>query len=261
MEIFNRLALRQHLQRAHSLRLTQPTLFALGAEQLLDRLTDVKQTFPNILELGARSVDLQSVLVKQVGIYVATELVPSGNTQDIMRVIADEELIPFSANTFDLVVSNLALHWVNDLPGCLAQARYVLKPAGLFQAVLLGGQTLHELRDCLQEAEYQLTGGLRPRMAPMTDALAASQLLQRAGFSLPVADAETIHYEFSDCYALMRFLRAHAETNISAARPRHFSARQLFKLTADLYQSRYPAQTGQGITASFEYIFLHGWKT
>ena len=71
------------------------------------------------------------------------------------RVAADPELVPFRDASFDLVVSNLVLHWTADLPGALVQLRRALRPDGLLLAAMLGGQTLIELRTALFEAELE----------------------------------------------------------------------------------------------------------
>ena len=67
--------------------------------------------------------------------------------------VADEERLPFQAQSLDLVVSTLALHWTNDLPGALIQVRRALKPDGLFIGAIFGGATLTELRQALMQAE------------------------------------------------------------------------------------------------------------
>ena len=74
-------------------------------------------------------------------------------------MVADEELLPFGAGRFDLVLSCFSLHWVNDLPGALAQIAHALKPDGLFLAAFAGGTTLVELREALLRAELELEGG------------------------------------------------------------------------------------------------------
>lgn len=61
-------------------------------------------------------------------------------------MVVDEEHLPFEANSFDMVISNLVLHWVNDLPGVLRQIRSVLKPDGLFLASMFGNETLWQLK-------------------------------------------------------------------------------------------------------------------
>lgn len=107
-----------------------------------------------------------------------------------LRLQADEERLPFADQSLDLVVSTLALHWTNDLPGSLIQVRRALRPDGLFLASILGGATLTELRQALMAAEAEITGGAGLRVAPLADAYDAAGLLQRAGFALPVADVD-----------------------------------------------------------------------
>ena len=87
-------------------------------------------------------------------------------------------------------MSGLALHRVNDLPGALIQIRRALRPDGLFIAAALGSRSLQELREALIEAEAELHGGASPRVAPFADVREYGALLQRAGFALPVTDAE-----------------------------------------------------------------------
>ena len=62
------------------------------------------------------------------------------------RLLADEEYLPFKENCFDLVVSSLSLHWVNNLQSCLSQIKYCLKEDGVFIGSVFGGDTLKELR-------------------------------------------------------------------------------------------------------------------
>ena len=94
--------------------------------------------------------------------------------------------------SLNLVVSGLALHRVNDLPGALIQIRRALAPDGLFLGAALGSRSLHELREALLEAEAEETGGASPHIAPFADLRDYGALLQRAGFALPVTDAELL---------------------------------------------------------------------
>lgn len=176
-----------------------------------------------------------------------------------MLTAADEELLPFAPQSFDLIVSNLSLHWVNDLPGTLAQIWQALKPEGLFLATLFGGQTLFELRACLLDAELAVTGGVSPRLSPSIDMQTASALLQRAGFSLPVTDQEIITLSYSDIFALMRDVRGMGETNAHGQRWRKATRREVFLLADRLYKERFARADGR-LPATFEVIFLHGWQ-
>ncbi len=135
-------------------------------------------------------------------------------------VALDPEQLPFAEGAFNLIVSPLALHWVNDLPGALIQLRRALEPDGLMLASLFGGETLNELRLALIEAEAELTGGAGPRVAPFADLQDVAGLLQRAGFALPAADRDVITVRYAEPMRLLADLRAMGETAaLSAAQP------------------------------------------
>jgi SAM-dependent methyltransferase len=172
-----------------------------------------------------------------------------------LAVAGDEEWLPFAEDSFDLVVASLSLHWVNDLPGALVQIRRVLKPDGLFLASLPGLGTLQELREALAGAESELRGGLSPRVSPFPELRDLAGLLQRAGFALPVADAETLPIRYRNPMALFRDLRAAGETNAVLARDGRTPPRDLLPLAA----SRLP-EDAEGIPASFRLLVMTGWS-
>jgi SAM-dependent methyltransferase len=173
--------------------------------------------------------------------------------------VADEESLPFAPASFDLVVSAMDLHWVNDLPGTLIQINRILKPDGLLLAAMLGGATLWQLRQALATAESEIEGGLSPRVSPFADLRDIAALLQRAGFALPVADSETIDVEYDNALALMRDLSAMGESNLVAERRRSFSRRATLLRAAAIYGERFTLPSGR-VVASFEVLFLHGWR-
>ena len=134
-------------------------------------------------------------MADRIGEIVSADLSPAF-AKPPLGVVADEEALPFADASFDLVVSALSLHWVNDLPGALIQIRRVLKPDGLFIGVALGGRTLTELRQSLLAAEEEIRGGAANRVSPFMDVIDGAGLLQRTGFAMPVADndARTVRY-------------------------------------------------------------------
>lgn len=172
--------------------------------------------------------------------------------------VPDSDILALNQTAHDLVVHAMSLHWANDPVGQLIQCRRSLRPDGLFLGVCLGGQTLHELRSCLGQAEVAVTGGLSPRIAPMAELRDLGALLQRAGFALPVADAVTVPVQYNDIHHLMRDLRAMGEANALSSRLRRPTARKVLEQAGLLYQEHFGAGTGQ-ITATFELIFLTGW--
>jgi Methylase involved in ubiquinone/menaquinone biosynthesis len=158
---------------------------------------------------------------------------------------------------YDLAVSILGLHNINDLPGVLVQIRRALKPDGLFVAAMFGGSTLSELRDSFAQGEIAATGGVSPRVTPMADVRELGALLQRAGFALPVADVErtTVHYR--DFFTLVKDLRAMGETNALAGR-KPFLSRAALAAALAHYRDHH-SDGGGKLIATFDIVYLLGW--
>lgn len=230
------------------------------AERLIDRLDLVNRDFAAIVDLGARDGVLTRMLAERQGAGLVVAVEPSARQlpgRTAPCVCADPELIPFRDASFDLAASCLALHWCADLPGALVQIRRGLKPDGLLLAALFGGSTLVELRTALFEAELAEEGGVSPRVSPTVELSDAAGLLQRAGFSMPVADSETITVTYPDMLALMRDLRFMGETNALTTR-RGFLSRATLARAGAIYGERFGTGDGR-IKATFEVLFLTGW--
>jgi SAM-dependent methyltransferase len=258
--IFDRGLVRKRRDRAAAGFAAYDFLVREAAERLADRLSDVKRRFPLALDLGCHTGILAETLDGRGGIdtLVQCDLSPAMAARAAASgrpsLAADEEWLPFAPASLDLVLSCLSLHWVNDLPGTLAQIRRVLKPDGLFLAVMLGGRTLGELRGALSAAEIEVEGGLSPRVSPFADVRDLGQLLQRAGFSLPVADADVIRVSYGDPMRLLADLRGMGATNAVAERRRTFTRRAtLFAALAN-----YP-RDGERLPATFELLTMTGW--
>jgi len=173
-------------------------------------------------------------------------------------ILSDDDVLNLHPSAHDLVIHVMALHWANDPVGQLIQCRRALKPDGLFLGVMLGGQTLNELRSCLGQAEVAVRGGLSPRVAPMGDVRDLGALLQRGGYALPVADTATLTAEYSDLTTLMQDLRAMGEANALTSRDRQFTRRDIFEQAASLYQDAFPGQQ-KALRVTYELVILTGW--
>lgn len=257
---FDRRAWRLHRDRA-ARGICADFLHAEVAERLVDRLGAVNREFLAVLDVGSHGGALSRALTQHPGIERVVSFDPSLGflARGVgIRVAADPELVPFRDGCFDLVATALALHWAGDLPGALVQLRRVLQPDGLFLGAMLGGNTLVELRTALIEAELAEEGGASPRVSPTADLADAAALLLRAGFALPVADAETIIATYPDAIALMRDLRGMGETNALTARRRTPLRRGTLRRAAGLYAERFGLPDGR-IPATFDILFLTGW--
>ena len=239
------------------LRRRQTRAIALGAETFLaDRVADdmaerlhvVTRKFVGVADIGSPGAALRK---------------PSRDKFDGIRSYvdlpkSDDEPLPLGHASLDLAVSSLALQFVNDLPGVLAQIQRALKPDGLFLAAMIGGDTLTELRQSFAAAEAEIEGGVSPRVFPFIDLRDAGALLQRAGFALPVTDVDRITVRYDNAFALMHDLRRMGATNIMMERSRKFLRRTTLLRMADIYREKFSDPDGR-IRATFDVVWLSGW--
>ena len=234
-------------------------LMEIAAEELAGRLSIVERHFEKAVELhGATGQAAGAALATgKIGAVERIELPGAHLPGDKVREAELEapELAPASVN---LVLSPLSLHLTNDTPGVLAQIRRALKPDGLLLAAIPGAGTLQELRDVLLAAEIEIHGGASPRVIPFADVRDIGALLQRAGFALPVVDAETYTVRYDSLFALMRDLRAMGMANPLADRSRRPLPKRFFLRAAELYAERYSDPDGR-IRATFSIIYASGW--
>ena len=170
----------------------------------------------------------------------------------------ESEPLALAPESLDLAVSALALQFVNDLPGVLAQIRRALKPDGLLLAAMIGGDTLTELRQTFAAAEAECEGGVSPRVAPSADLREIGALLQRTGFALPVTDVDRVVVRYDSAFALMADLRRMGATNILVERRRTPTRRATLLRMAQIYGERFADPDGR-IRATFDIIWLSGW--
>ena len=261
LAVFDRRAVGRNRDRAARHLDQHDFLLCEVAERLADRLDDVKRRFPLALDLGCHTGQMARQLGGRGGIQtlVSCDLSPGmAGRAGPFAVAADEEALPFAERRFDLVLSCLSLHWVNDLPGALVQARRSLKPDGLFLAAMLGGDTLSELRAAFAEAEISEEGGISPRISPFADVRDAGHLLQRAGFALPVADADAVTVYYGDPMRLMADLHGMGESNAVAERRKGFTRRATLGAAQVCYRALFGDANGR-VPCTFRILYLTGW--
>jgi NADH dehydrogenase [ubiquinone] 1 alpha subcomplex assembly factor 5 len=259
--IFDRPALIAHRERAARTAAPPDFLLTHVADDIADRLSLIRRTFARALNLTAATGALSRRLRAMPGVeeVVSSELSPLlARGLPAPALVADEEALPFAPQSFDLVVSGLALQFVNDLPGALAQIRRILKPDGLFMGAMIGGHSLTELRQASLAAESELYGGASPRVAPFVDVRDLGALLQRAGFALPVTDSDPLTVTYADPLRLMQELKAMGASNILVDRRRLPMTRSFLLRIAEIYAERFSDADGRA-TATFEILTMTAW--
>jgi len=210
------------------------------ADRMQDRIQDVNRPFEQILDVGGDAVRFTA----------------RAESADIATL--SEDPLDLKPGHYGLILSNLFLHWVNDLPGLLIQLNRALKPDGLMLASLLGGETLFELRHSLLAAEAEITGGANARVIPFAEVKDLGSLLQRAGFALPVADMDTITVTYEHPLKLMHELRGMGEANALIGRSKTFLRRDVLMRACAIYQEKFGLENGR-VPATFQIMYLTGW--
>ncbi|KAI9179953.1 hypothetical protein H9P43_005314 [Blastocladiella emersonii ATCC 22665] len=243
------------------------------AARLVDRILDVKNRYPVIVDVGSGA----GHVVKHLDADITSKVVMCDMSRDLLyrdadldgerdveieRRVLDEETQlggAFAPDSLDMVVSNLSMHWVNDLPGVLIQAHRCLKPDGVFIGAMLGGDSVFELRTSLQLAELEREGGVSPRVSPMAVSADMGGLLSRAGFTLTTVDVDEVVVDYPSAYELVDDLRAMGESNAVAQR-RPALKRDTLAAAAAIYQAMHGNPDGNSVPATFQVIYLIGWK-
>lgn len=260
-EIFDRELMTRRRDRAAAMAAEHDFLLQRVAEDLVQRLSFIRRRFPLAVNLGAyhgvvsRCLRASGVADMVIDMELSARLLARCVGP---RVRADEELLPFRAGSLDLVVSGLALHLLNDLPGALAQIRRALKPDGLLLAAMLGGRTLHELREAFLLAETESEAGTSPHVIPFADVRDLGGLLQRAQLALPVSDSDRVIVHYPNPLALMRELQAMGASNMLRDRRKRPTRRGTLLRAAEIYAGRHGLADGR-IAATFDIITITGW--
>ena len=233
-----------------------------AAEDAVDRLLTILRHFSLAVEAPNHDGALKNAIARADGFQSIGTLIEFDTTGAFAtsgpHCRGELERLPFADESVDLVVSLLALHWTNDLVGVLVQFRRMLRPDGLFLGTMFTGQTLTELRQCLLEAEAEVTGGAAPRVSPFADGPDLAMLASRAGLALPVVDIDRVTVRYAHPLELLRDLRAMGETNALRAEDRRPLRRDVLMRAMALYQARFSEADGR-VRATFEMSTLTGW--
>ena len=245
---FDRALVRHRKRRAQKL-LGDRFLYARCADDVVERVLDVKRQFQNTLLIGAP--DITQNIVERLGNKI-------GHTISVSDVVCDEEVLPFKPESFDLVLNLLTLHAVNEVPQVLLKTRSILKPDGLFLAAFFGGETLSVLRHVMYAAEDKFYGRVSPRISSMITLDLATSLLSRSGFTMPVADRDVVNVSYNNLGTLYTDLRLMGETNVLAVRANTPVSRRFFNEVETIYKLDHSTDAGK-FAVKFEIIWLTGW--
>ena len=169
----------------------------------------------------------------------------------LRAVCGDLEQLPLKDQAVELVWSNLALQWLNDLPRALAEMHRVLAPGGLLMFSTFGPDTLKELRHAYERTDS------RTHVNHFIDMHDIGDMLVAARFADPVMDMETLTLTYDDIRGLMRDLKAIGARNVTRGRPGGLSGKSALNAVAREYEAH--RRDGK-LPATFEVVYGHAWK-
>lgn len=262
------------------------------SRKTIERLSYLKVPFDNVLDFGAHSGNFEKVLCeerwderdptwKEDRLIVKNKIgkilmvdssegllfkdMESRFNKDLQvdRIVADEEEFNIpeltGENQYDLIVSNLSLHWINDLPQAFKNLHKCLKPDGCFIGSMFGGDTLFELRTSLQLAEMERCGGISPRISPFVGSADVGNLMQKAGFQMLTVDVQEFVVDYPHTMAIMEDLKLMGENNAVLMSPPPLT-KDLLMAVEPIYRELHGDKTTGHLPATFRFVYMIGWK-
>jgi malonyl-CoA O-methyltransferase len=205
--------------------------FALQKKFKSAKLVSLDIAFKMLKKTGQQQPFLQKILHKQ------------------QLVCADIESLPIASNSMNLLWSNLALQWCNDLDAAFNEVARVLQPDGLFMFSTFGPDTLKELRAASSNGHTHVS-----RFIDMHD---IGDALTRAGFSAPVLDVEHYTLTYDDVKGVMKDLKSIGAHNATFGRNRGLAGRGFLNNLTQQYER---FRTQGKLPATFEVIYGHAWR-
>lgn len=233
-------------------------------EALLDRLPGIRCSPQTILDLGCGTGYFETFLkklypvAKIIGLDKSNGMLVQAQAKekeyqltDIHWVGGCAENLPFSDHSFELVYSNLMLHWSNDFTKSLKEIRRILKPEGLLLFSMVGPDTLQELRYCWRTIDDQ------PHVHLFVDMHDLGDSLLQTPFVDPVMDVEYFTLLYSEALDLMKELKKLGVQNIAKDRQRGLTSKGTLKKLIQAYEC-FRSQEGK-LPATWEIIYGHAW--
>lgn len=229
-QIFNRQLYKRNIERSLKNYHKHNFLVADVSENIENRISDFNTKFDKVLIYGFFESNLSETKHADKA-HIATN---QANT-----IVFDEEYNPLVGKEYDLIISNLSLHFVNDIPGALHQYKRCLKKDGLLIASFFGPKTLGDLRSIFLELDNEQLGGITIHISPFIDMKDGAWLLQRAGFKDPVADNRIISVKYKDIMQLFRDIKGFGQGNCIHIAHHKFLGKNYFQKLKHFYSVKH----------------------
>lgn len=225
------------------------------SQRIVERMKYVKRDFIHAVQIGSDTgIITQSVQSSGGEIFIADSSPKPLGQLNHVHVACDDEQLPFKENSFDLIISMMTAHWINDLPGFFKQCLWSLKPDGWFITAMIGEDSLTTTKNLMMHCDIEHHHKAFQRFLPTIRTKDAGKLLQRAGFALPIADVDRIQIQYDSIDSLLNDIRSSGQAN--ACYDRRVTA-PILKTQMEMLRN---LQVSKELTLDLEIVFLSGWK-
>lgn len=230
-------------------------------QRMLDRLDVVKMQPEVVLDLGCGTGVATAALAKRykkakiVALDFALPMLKKTHKRGTFLrkpkcVCGDLESLPLKDDSVDLIYSNAAIQWANDLDATFKEFRRVLKPGGLLMFTTFGPDTLKELRAAWSQADQH------PHVSTFLDMHDVGDALLRSRFSDPVMDVDRMVLTYQDAMGLMKDLKILGAHNVTHDRQKGLTGKGRIKAMQEAYET---FRTDGILPASYEIVYGHAW--
>jgi NADH dehydrogenase [ubiquinone] 1 alpha subcomplex assembly factor 5 len=260
MKIFDRSQLRINKSKAFDSYKESIFLYELALENIESRLF-IKQHYDKALFIGMRNIDASHPITEH---HAIKHKIFADSSPEYLaeckgeKILIDEEYLPFAQESFDLVISLLNIHTINDVPGFLLQIKSILKPGGVFIGTLFGSKTLLELKHACVDAELRIGIASSMHVFPMTDIKEIANLAASCGFAEPISDSEVLVVHYKTLAKLFTDIKNIGERNILYSRIKSAMSRNFFIKIEEAYKDKFGIlyNDQKCFPATFEIIYL-----
>lgn len=232
------------------------------ASRLFERLELMNVSPKNVLDAGCGTGYCSRILKKRypkskiTAIDLSLGMIEqakslNGFFSKVDYQVADIEQLPFDTNSFDVVFSNMAVHWLKDQKKLFVELNRVLKPGGLLIFSTLGPDTLIELSETWQQIDDNT------RLWNFYDMHIIGDHVYNASFDNTVIDRDVITLTYKTFKGLINDLKSVGARKLLVPSRTPLTKFRWQKLKQTYNQFRW--DDGQ-LPLTTEVVYGHAWK-
>jgi len=206
---------------------------------LLQNINDLDFKNKTILDLGSGtgylSQSIQNRLQNNriISVDIAENMLKFSQQKHPKQtsLCGDAENLCFSHNSIDIIISNMALHWCQDIKKTFQELHRILQPKGCIIFTMLGEKTLQELQHCWNTIDQYTHVNRFPNKKDI------QQALTNATFSKTLLNTKIITRSYNTIYTLMKKLKAIGAHNVTTEKPKGLTGKQKLQALEKAYES------------------------